>query len=118
MDRRTYRVIARSRFGALTERQRQQLLAEADRHTVLNAEFTEPGTLSYEPALHSWVARVQVVTREEGIEDADALAELIARDRVAALLARFGLVPGDLQLGSSCLEDVKINRKGRARSGR
>ncbi len=118
MDRRTYRVIARGRFGDLTGPQRERLLAEADRHSVLDAEFTELGTLSYQPPLHSWVGRVQVVTEEEKIADADALAELIARDRIAALLVRFGLTVGDLQLSASCLGDVKINRKGRARSGR
>ncbi len=111
MAHRTYRVIARGRFPELTAEQRAGLLAVADRHTVFAAEFTEPGTLTYERALAGWVGRVQVETAEELIEDADALAELTARERVEDLLAGFGITPDTVQLSATCLQDLKINKR-------
>lgn len=118
VQRRTYRVILRGRFGDLSEEQRERLLGEAERHTVLDAAFTDAGTLSYEPGLHGWVGRVQVATDEADPADADALAGLVARDRITEILAGYGLGLGDPQVSASCLEDLKINRKGGAGSGR
>jgi hypothetical protein len=111
VGQRTYRVIVRGRFPELTAEQRARLLAEADRHTVFEAEFTEPGTLTYERSLTGWVGRVQVVTEEQQIEDADALAELLGRERLEAILAGFGIAAEDPQLSITCLDDMKINRR-------
>lgn len=111
MSRRTYRVIARGRFPDLTAEQRARLLAEADRHTVFAAEFTQTGTLTYERSLTGWVGRVQVVAEEERIDDADALAELLGRERIEAILDGFGIALEDPQLSITCLDDMKINRR-------
>jgi hypothetical protein len=47
MSERTFRVMIRGSFDALTDDQRATLLAEAAEHDVLNAAFTAEGRLAY-----------------------------------------------------------------------
>jgi hypothetical protein len=77
---RILRVLVRGRFDGLDEPSRARLLAEADRHSVADAAFTETGTLTYDRALSSFGFRVQLRVRGDGAEDrAIAHAEQAAR---------------------------------------
>ena len=51
MSERTFRVMVRGSFDALTDDQRAALLAEAAEHDVLNAAFTAEGRLTYDLAM-------------------------------------------------------------------
>jgi hypothetical protein len=51
MNERTFRVMVRGSFDALTDDQRTALLAEAAEHDVLNAAFTADGQLTYDLAM-------------------------------------------------------------------
>ncbi|ACU76181.1 conserved hypothetical protein [Catenulispora acidiphila DSM 44928] len=51
MNERTFRVMVRGSFDALTEDQRTALLADAAEHDVLNAAFTAEGHLTYDLAM-------------------------------------------------------------------
>ena len=44
----TFRITVRGFFDALTQAQRSELLAEADRHDILRAAYTPEGNLSYD----------------------------------------------------------------------
>ncbi|GAA4841177.1 DUF6204 family protein [Kitasatospora terrestris] len=80
MTQRTFRIIVRGSFDALTDGQRAELLAEAAEHDVLTAAFTEEGHLSYDLAARPFFTfRVlEHGEREEDIAAATVRAETAA----------------------------------------
>ncbi|RKE22865.1 DUF6204 family protein [Streptomyces sp. TLI_171] len=48
MTKRTFRIMVRGSFDALTDQQRAELTAAAAEHDVLHAQFTEEGHLTYD----------------------------------------------------------------------
>ena len=100
---RIYRVLVRGRFDGLDQAARARLLAEAARHSVADAAFTETGTLTYDRALSSFGFRIQVRARGDDAEDeAVAHAEQAAR----AALADLGAGCRDLRTSTSDMATV------------
>jgi hypothetical protein len=87
----------------MTEARWTELLADADRHDALLAEFTEPGTFTYDRSLTAFSVRC-VVHAEVG---KDAVAE--ARSRADAMVAgtEYELRKAD----AICMDDIKIRRR-------
>ncbi|GAA2815725.1 hypothetical protein GCM10010441_45390 [Kitasatospora paracochleata] len=87
MTQRTFRILVRGSFDALTEEQRAGLLAEAAEHDVLSAAFTAVGHLSYDLAARPFFA-FRFLEHGEAEEDiaaatvrAETAAELWLTDR-------------------------------------
>ncbi|WP_371500711.1 DUF6204 family protein [Kitasatospora sp. NBC_00374] len=110
MSDRTYRVIVRGVFADLDEARRADLLATADRHDILDAAFTDEGTLVYDRALRTFSFRC--VVRQPGDGD-ERTAVGHACDRAAATLAGRGVGHGPLRGSATSLDDMKIRRPRR-----
>lgn len=82
MTERTFRIMIRGSFHALTDAQRAELLADAAEHDVLNAAFTPEGQLTYDLAMRPFFTfrYLEQGEREEDIvaagEHALTMAEL------------------------------------------
>ncbi|WP_194926167.1 DUF6204 family protein [Catenulispora pinisilvae] len=74
MDERTFRVMIRGSFDALTDEQRAALLAEAAEHDVLNAAFTPEGGLTYDLSMRPFFT-FRYLERGEREEDIVAAGE-------------------------------------------
>ncbi|MEV6284265.1 DUF6204 family protein [Kribbella sp. NPDC051770] len=107
---RTYRVVTRGEFQNLSDDQRTKLRDELDQHDLLLAAYTETGTLSYDAELRPFTIRCLVV-QPAGRADQEAAdtGALVALE----LLDAAGLDHHRLRTTASCLEDVKINRRGK-----
>ena len=103
MGDRTFRVLVRGRFTGMPQERRAELLAQADAHDALLAEFTEPGTLTYDRSLTAF--SVRCVVRAE--EERDAVAE--ARSRAAALVA--GTEHEIRRADATCMDDIRVRRR-------
>ncbi|KJK59252.1 DUF6204 family protein [Saccharothrix sp. ST-888] len=110
MSDRTYRVIVRGVFADLDDAQRAELLATADRHDILNAAFTDEGSLIYDRALRAFSFRC--VVRQPADEE-DEMAVEYACDRAATALAARGLGHGVLRATATSVDDMKIRRPRR-----
>ncbi|MFC9324113.1 DUF6204 family protein [Kitasatospora sp. NPDC057015] len=107
MSDRTYRVIVRGVFAGLDEDRRARLAEAADQHDILNATFTDEGTLVYDRSLSTFSFRC-VVGQPADRDDAAAVVE--ACDRAAAALAERGIGHGPLRGAATSLDDMKIRR--------
>src|SRR5688500_219559 len=85
---RTFRVIVRGEFTGLTDDQRHRLLAEADRHDLLRATYSETGDLSYDETLRPFTVRCQVVQPADRPDQAAVDHGLLT---ASALLEELGL---------------------------
>ncbi|WP_371476726.1 DUF6204 family protein [Kitasatospora sp. NBC_00315] len=110
MSERTYRVIVRGVFADLDETRRADLLATADQHDILNAAFTEEGTLIYDRSLRTFSFRCVVRQPGDGDEET-ALGH--ACDRATTVLAGRGIGHGPLRGSATSLDDMKIRRPRR-----
>ncbi|GAA1977821.1 DUF6204 family protein [Catenulispora subtropica] len=87
MSERTFRIMVRGSFDALSEEQRAELLARAAEHDVFNAAFTAEGSLTYDLAMRPFFTfrYLEYGEREEDIvaagERAQAKAELWLGER-------------------------------------
>ncbi|WP_350280263.1 DUF6204 family protein [Kribbella sp. HUAS MG21] len=110
MNVRTFRVIVRGEFTGLTHDQRERLRAEADRHDLLLAGYSDTGDLSYDETLRPFTVRCQVVQPADR-PDQDAVDHglLVA----STLLDERGLAYQRLRASATCLEDIKIRRPKR-----
>ena len=70
---RIHRVFVRRQFGELDPDTRARLVADADRHDVARASFTETGTLTYAPSLGPFTFRYRL--RAEGDDSESIVAE-------------------------------------------
>ncbi|MFI5527429.1 DUF6204 family protein [Kitasatospora sp. NPDC051853] len=110
MTDRTYRVIVRGVFADLDDDRRTTLLAQADRHDILNAAFTDEGTLIYDRELRAFSFRCVV---RQGTDLADEAAGAAAEERAAAWLAGRGVGHGELRSQVTSLDDMKIRKPRR-----
>jgi len=80
MSERTFRVMVRGSFDALTDDQRVTLLAAAAEHDVLNAAFTAEGQLTYDLAMRPFFTfrYLEHGEREEDIVAAGERAQVKA----------------------------------------
>jgi CheY-like chemotaxis protein len=96
-------------FTELDDDVRDRLLAEADEHDALRAEFTEAGTFTYGRALDAFSFRYQLRVRLDDEDDdralADATAEQAGLDRANATLDDAGITL-DLELPQ---EPLRVN---------
>jgi hypothetical protein len=115
---RTFRVIVRGVFAALSEQQRAALLAEADRHDILTAAFTPEGHLSYDIAARpAFTFRfAETGEQEQDIGPATERAEAAAR----AWLDERGYGYKDLRAQAEDLSQAPMGKRRRreARGGR
>jgi len=87
MSERTFRIMVRGSFDALSAEQRAELLARAAEHDVLNAAFTADGSLTYDLAMRPFFTFrfLEHGEREEDIvaagERAQVKAELWLTER-------------------------------------
>ncbi|GIG56107.1 hypothetical protein Lfu02_04790 [Longispora fulva] len=110
MSDRTYRVIVRGVFVDLDDAQRAALLAVADEHDLLNAAFTDAGTLAYDRSLRAFSFRCVV---RQPVDAADDDAVVTASDRASAALADRGVRHNALRGTATSVDDMKINRPRR-----
>jgi len=108
MTRKNYQVIVRGRFAPLDDGQRSALLARADEHDVLQARFTEQGTVTYERSLLGFTFRCLVPATEE-----DESAQVIGRAETlaAAAVRALGAEHRDLRSVSTDLDSIRIRRR-------
>ena len=105
MSDRTFRVLVRGRFTEIPAARRTELLAEADNHDALFAEFTDEGTLTYDRSLTAFSVRCVIHAEEE--RDAIAAGEQRAADLVT------GTTHELRRSTATCMEDIKIRRRNR-----
>jgi len=110
MSRKTYQVIVRGRFAPLDDDQRAKLLAEADKHDLLQARFSEEGTVTYEPSLLAFTFRCVVAATEE---DKPAVVVGKAETLAAVAVRGLGAECRDLASVSTDMDSIKIRRRGR-----
>lgn len=113
METRRYRVIARGRFGPLTDAQRADLLAEAPAHDALKAQFTEEGTLTYDRALAFFAFRYQFDVDGDSADACDAEAPVTGELKALEDLERLGLTArdGKLTVTVTCLSEMRTERR-------
>ena len=113
METRRYRTIVRGRFGPLTPDKKAVLLAEADQHDALKAEFTEDGTLTYDRALAFFAFRYQFAVTGDSADTCDAEAPVIGELKALEDLDRLGLPvrDGSLKVSVTCLSDMRTERR-------
>ncbi len=104
-----YRVIARGQFENLEENTRAALLAVVDKHDLLNAQFSDEGTLTYDRALRSFTFRCAVRAAADG--DGPDEAAMLGEDKAAATLRAMGCGFRDLRTTSTDMEKVKVRRR-------
>lgn len=100
MSDRTFRVLVRGRFTEIPAARRAELLAEADKHDALFAEFTDEGTLTYDRSLTAFSVRCVIHTAEE--RDAVTAGEAIASTLVDSTTHELR------RTTATCMEDIKI----------
>ena len=91
METRRYRTIVRGRFGSLTPGQKSALLADAEAHDALKAQFTEEGTLTYDRALAFFGFRYQFEVSGESADACDVEAPVVGELKALEDLERLGL---------------------------
>lgn len=103
-----YRVLVRGRFGDLDPATRDRLLADADSHSVFDAEFTPKGTLTYDRRLVGFTFRYEM--RESGD---DPLGAVTARaiEQASSDLDCAGIAHGELSVAASDMADVWAGRR-------
>lgn len=113
METRRYRTIVRGRFGSLTSEQRAALLAEANQHDALKAEFTEVGTFTYDRALAFFAFRYQFEVTGDSADTCDAEAAVIGELKALEDLDRLGVPArdGSLTVSVTCLSDMRTERR-------
>lgn len=113
MEIRRYRTIVRGRFGSLTTEQKSALLADADAHNALKAQFTEDGTLTYDRALDFFAFRYQFEVPGESADACDAEAPVIGELKALEDLERLGLPvrDGSLKVSVTCLSEMRTERR-------
>jgi hypothetical protein len=81
VSNRTFRITVRGAFDGLSDAQRDELLAQAAEHDVLNAKFTAEGHLSYDLAARPFFTFrfLDSGQREEDLVEAAQRAERCAR---------------------------------------
>lgn len=106
---RIFRVAVRGRFADLDDDQRARLRADADAHDVVShGAFTEAGTLTYEPPLHTFTFRYQLRTKEEeGEPEVCERALALARAELAAL----GVAHDGLRARATDMADMWTDRR-------
>ncbi|WP_305783335.1 DUF6204 family protein [Symbioplanes lichenis] len=111
MSSRTIRVTVKGAFDALTAEQRTALLADADKHQVTDAAFTEHGTITYDIAARPFFTFRYAGTAadEEGIPAVTAAARAAA---VTWLEAR-GYAYKNLTTQTTDLSEVPLGKRGR-----
>ena len=111
MVTRTYRILVGGEFADLDAGQREALLASLGE---VRLQFSETGNLWYDRSLYAFTYRFQIVIEAETPEDADVAAELLAEERATADLTARGLAWRKLRIaGSTCLDDMRVNRPAR-----
>lgn len=103
MSDRTFRVLVRGRFTAIPDTRRTELLANADKHDALFAEFTDEGTLTYDRSLTAFSVRCVIHAAQE--RDAVAAGEALASTLVADTTHELR------RTTATCMEDIKIRRR-------
>lgn len=98
-----YRVLVRGRFGDLDPATRDRLLADADDHGVLDAEFTSAGTLTYDRRLVGFTFRYEM--RESGDDPVDAVTAR-AMEQAGSHLDSAGIAHRGLSVALSDMADV------------
>jgi hypothetical protein len=113
VETRRYRAIVRGRFGPLTSDQKTALLADADVHDALKAQFTEEGTLTYDRALAFFGFRYQFDVESESADACDAEAPVMAELKALEDLERLGLPvrDGSVKVSVTCLSDMRTERR-------
>jgi hypothetical protein len=115
MSERSFRVMVRGSFGALSDEQRAELLARAAEHDVLNAAFTAEGSLTYDLAMRPFFT-FRFLEHGEREEDIVAAGER-ARAKAEAWLAERGYPHKELKVSAEDLALMplaKRQRKARA----
>ncbi|QUH02882.1 hypothetical protein HUO13_20555 [Saccharopolyspora erythraea] len=108
MVEQVHRVILRGKFVGLDQHARSALLAEADDHDVLDARFTDRGSLTYDRRLAGFTFRCELPAPDDiGRDDLRRRAET----KLTALLAPFGCGHRDLELSSTNMARIKIRRR-------
>lgn len=110
----TYRVIVRGTWDGLTDRAREQLLAEVEQHGLTALQFSEAGSLTYDRVLKHFSFRYVVVS---DAEDGEEMAAAIAEDRAETELRERGCGHGELRSSVTDMDTMKINYKGRRGPG-
>jgi hypothetical protein len=68
-DQRIMRVTVRGRFVDLSEQAREYLSSNLALHDVSNAEFSDEGTLTYDPRLDHFSFRFEIRTAPDSTDD-------------------------------------------------
>lgn len=105
----TYRVLVRGKFDRPTAETREKLLANSSDEDLTDLAFTERGALTFSKHLGGFSFRVAVEVAAGG--DATARAHDHAELMAMELLDREGYPYRDLTVSSTCLDDVKVNRR-------
>ncbi|MEV6874515.1 DUF6204 family protein [Amycolatopsis sp. NPDC051128] len=105
----TYRVLVRGKFDRPSEAVRDKLLADAGTSGLSDLVFSETGALTYSPHLGGFSFRVavEVAAGADATRRAHDQAELMAME----LLERENYPYRDLTVTSTCMDDVKVNRR-------
>jgi Family of unknown function (DUF6204) len=105
----TYRVLVRGKFDRPPEAVRDRLLANASTSGLAGLVFSETGALTYSPHLGGFSFRVavEVAAGPDATRRAHEHAELMAME----LLEREGYPYRELTVSSTCMDDVKVNRR-------
>ncbi|ESZ99885.1 hypothetical protein CcI156_22105 [Frankia sp. CcI156] len=113
MPEHVYRVLVRGRFDKLDPPAREKLRRNADQQDVLNASFTEEGTLVYNESIVAFTFRL--VVRVEFDDKAEQRAQDAAEERLMARFDEIGCGYRDLRFGVTDMDSMKINRPVRER---
>lgn len=106
----TYRALAHGKFDRPDEQTRARLLSDADAQSLSRLKFTEEGSLSYSAHLGSFAFRCVVHVEPGAAAESEAkdVAELLLLEQLDAASIPYR----DLTFAMTCMDDVKVNRKG------
>jgi len=105
----TYRVLVRGKFDRPTKAVREKLRAGSNDEGLADLSFSERGALTYSKHLGGFSFRVavDVPAGDDATARAHDHAELMAME----LLEREGYPYRDLTVSSTCMDDIKVNRR-------
>jgi hypothetical protein len=111
MTARTFRIMIRGSFDALTDTQRAELLAAAAQHDVLNAAFTPEGQLTYDLAMRPFFT-FRYLEHGEREEDIVAASER-AQTKAELWLTEHGYAYKRLKVSAEDLSQMPLAKRQR-----
>jgi hypothetical protein len=112
MNQRSYRVIVRGQFDGLDDAAKAALRAVAHEHDLLNAGFTEEGTITYATDLKFFTFRC-LAQGSGDLNESERQALRSGQEKAAVYLDAKGFGYKQMNADAMNMDDIRIRRKGR-----